>query len=438
MDRQRRRRSNPLTIMILAVLVAGAVYVNSVVVPQTQPLFIPTPTATIAPEVYVTQAEGLANEGMLIQSIQAYQQALQSDPKNGSIYLAMAKLQLYTNDYTGAIDSTGLALVINPNNSAALALRGYAEALNGDSLGGEADIVAAKDMDPNNPVPYAYQAEVLALRSASDTGNLEALTQAREVIKEALRLGPDLLETHRAYGVVLEMTSNYNEAVDEFQKAIAINPYIADLHIYLGRNYRVMDPPDYSSAIREFTQATTLNPTDPDAYNYLARTYTTQGDYAHAIQYGLEAIKYGPTDPYLYGNLGSVYYRQKDYPRAVQMLGYVVHGGVAEGGETVEGLPLDYWPISEYYYFYGLAQARLGQCTEALEIAQAVSLNVSIEDVAVANAQEIVSICQQVASGQIATVNATPEGDTAAGDATTEETPTPEALAETATETPAQ
>ncbi len=49
MDRQRRRRSNPLTIMILAVLVAGAVYVNSVVVPQTQPLLF-YPYGDIAPE----------------------------------------------------------------------------------------------------------------------------------------------------------------------------------------------------------------------------------------------------------------------------------------------------------------------------------------------------------------------------------------------------
>lgn len=430
MDRKRRRKSNPLTIMILAVLAAGAIYVNSVVVPQTEPLFIPTPTATTAPEVYITQAESLANEGKLIQSIQAYQQALQSDPKNGAIYLAMAKLQVYTNDYAGAIDNTGLALVINPNNSAALALRGYAEALNGDSLNGEADIVAAKDMDPNNPIPYAYHAEVLALRSSSATNDLEALNQAREVVKEAVRLGPDLLETHRAYGVVLEMTSNYDEAVEEFKKAIEINPYIADLHIYLGRNYRVMTTPDYSAAIREFTQATTLNPSDSDAYNYLARTYTTQGDYAHAIQYGLEAIKYGPTDPYLYGNLGAVYYRQKDYPRAVEMLRYVVHGGTASGGETVEGIPLDYWPVSEYYYFYGLGLARMGDCSEAIEIAQAVALNVSIEEVAVANAQEIINICQQVASGDIEVVDSTPETEGTDTGTVTQES------SETATETP--
>lgn len=406
MDRK-RRRSNPFTIMILAVLVAGAIYVNSVVVPQTQPLFIPTPTATIAPESYIAQAEAQANEGKLLQAIQTYENAIKSDPKNGSIYLAMAKLQVYTNQFTEAIDNTGLAMVINPNNSAALALRGYAEALNGDYLQGEADVAEALDLDPNSAVSYAYRAEILALRSATATGDAESLTQAREVIKDALRLGPDLLETHRAYGVVLEMTSNYSEAVDEFSKAIEINPYIADLHIYLGRNYRTIDPPDYSAAIREFTQATTLNPTDPSAYNYLARTYTTQGDYAHAIQYGLKAIEFGPTDPYLYGNLGSVYYRQKDYPRAVETLRYVVHGGTAASGETVEGIPLDYWPVSEYYYFYGLALARQQECGEALEISQAVMQNISIEEVAVANAQEIINICQQVASGEVPTPEVT-------------------------------
>ena len=82
----------------------------------------------------------------------------------------------------------------------------------------------------------------------------------------------------------------------------------------------------------------------------------------------------------------------------------------------VEGLPLSYWPVSEYYYIYGLALARQSQCGEALLIARAVMETVAIEEVSVANAQEIINICQQVAEGELpeSTMEATAEVPAAA------------------------
>ena len=41
------------------------------------------------------------------------------------------------------------------------------------------------------------------------------------------------METHRARGLLLEITGNYEQAVTEFQIAIAINPNIADLYLAL-------------------------------------------------------------------------------------------------------------------------------------------------------------------------------------------------------------
>ena len=43
---------------------------------------------------------------------------------------------------------------------------------------------------------------------------------------------------HRARGLVLEVTGNYEEAIAEFEAAVAMNENLADLHMALGRNYK--------------------------------------------------------------------------------------------------------------------------------------------------------------------------------------------------------
>ncbi len=405
---RRRRRSSPITILILALLVGGAVYVNQMVVPRTQPLFISTMTPTRSPESFVNEAEKLQADGKLSQAIEVYKSASLVSPDNPAIFLSIAKLEIMLNEYPLAVENAGNALVVNPNNAQALALRGYALGLQGDYLEAESSLNQAINIDPNNPVPYAYLAEILALKSNAPGGDLETLNRAVDYSRKAESFGPNLLETHRARGVILELTSNYDEAVQEFTAAIALNPNIADLHIYLGRNYRTLG--DYPNAIREFNNAIPLNPTDPLPYQYLSRTYATQGEYANAIQYAELALERKPTDPTLYGNLGVMYYRNHDYPKAISYLQLAVRGGTAETGETVKGLPLDYWPVSEYYYMFGLALAREENCTEALPIAQLVMDGVSTEETSVSNAQEIINICEQVASGEAPTIepSATP------------------------------
>jgi len=405
---RRRRPSHPFTIIMLVLLIGAGIYVNQVVVPQTPPLFIPTPTPTRAPESYLTEAEQLVREGKFEQAIQVYQSAVIVSPDNPTIYLAIARLQIYSNNFQEAIDHAGNALLINPNNVLGHALRGYALGLQGNYLEAESSLEQAIELDPNNPVVFAFMAEILALKSTTPAGDLESLNRAIEFSRKAQTLGPNLLESHRARGLVLELTGNNVEAINEYEKAIALNPNIPELHIRLGVNYRAEG--DYPKAIRAFNNAIPLNPADPRAYTFLSRTYATQGEFAQAIQFGEGAIERNPTDPYLYGNLGMMHYRRNDFPKAIEAFKMAIEGGIASNGQIVEGLPLDYWPVSEYYYMYGLSLARMGQCGEALLIAQAVIENVSAETISVANAQEIINICQRIAESGLPTpeVTATP------------------------------
>lgn len=402
---RRRRRSNPLTIIILALLVGVGIYVNRVILPTVPPLFVPTPTPTTSPETFIAQADQMVADGKYAQAIEAYRNALLLNPNNPGLFVNIARLQIYTSRFKEALENAGNALVANPGNAQAMAMRGYALGRTGDYLTAESVLQQAITLDPNNPLPYAYMAEILALRSQTTAGDLEMLNRAIDYSRKAIDFGPNLLEAHRARGIVLEYTTNYEDAVREFEAAIAINRYIADLHIYLGRNYRAIG--EDTKAISEYNDAISLNPTNSEPYAALSRTYAKLGEYPNAVSFGTQAVEYAPTDPYMYGNLGTVYYRMGDYPRAIESLTIAVRGGTAANGESVQGLALDYWPVSEYYTMLGLALAKQGNCTEALPIAQQVSLGVSIEEFSVSNAQEIVNICQQTASGEVTPISPT-------------------------------
>lgn len=53
-----------------------------------------------------------------------------------------------------------------------------------------------------------------------------------------------------------------------------------------------------------------------------------------------------------------------------------------------------YGRVAQFYYTYGLALAREGQCGEAIQISLAIQNGLRNDDVAVYNAEEMMKICE--------------------------------------------
>lgn len=393
-----RRRSNPLRVFILLVLIGIGIYVNQVVIADVPPLFLPTPTPTRAPESYVTDAQALENQGKLAPAIEAYKQAILADPVNTGNYISISRLMIYLGDYEGAIENASNALLINENNAMAYALRGWAQGLSGDYLNGIGSLKRAIELDPNNHVPYAYLAEIYGLQYSVSPTLVGVIDNAIANSQKARDLSPNSLETHRARGYIFELVGSYGEAIQEYAAAIQINKYIPSLHMSIGRVYNYPDVGEYERAVESFLEADLLNPSDPRPDIYLSRVYQSQGAYAQAIQYAEKAIVDDPEDPYLYGNLGVLYYRNFDYKNAIKYLRLVIQGGTSENGAAIEALPLDYGTISQYYQVYGLTLARSGECQEAMKISESLIKNVGNDEITVYNATEMVNICTGVSS----------------------------------------
>jgi tetratricopeptide (TPR) repeat protein len=391
-----RKRSKPnwFRVTLLCLLVLGGAYLDRFIIAPRPSPFIPTATATRAPESYVTEAEELFKQGKLVQSIEIYKQAIAVRPDDPALHVSLARVQVFAGQYEQAQTSAEDALLLNPNNSMAHAVRAWALDFQGNYLEAEAAIKRALELDPNNAMAHAYYVEILVDSYVSGTGSFEGVEKAIEESKVALALAPDALETRRARGYILEATANYEEAIREFQAAIAINGNIADLHLSLGRNYRALGI--YDQAVEEFTRANALNPEDPTPDLLISRTYATVGEYAKAMQYAESAVTDNPADANLRGNLGVMYYRNLYWPEAVTELGLVANGGFTEAGQQIE--PINLIPdtrIAEYYFTYGLALARMNRCGEALQVAQMIQARVPADELAVENAAEIINRCQQ-------------------------------------------
>ena len=102
---RRRRRPNYFLIVVLLVLIGAMLYINQFVIPEMPSPFVPTPTATRDPESFIAEAEALFNEGKLFQSIEKYQEAVRARSNDASLYVAMARVQVFAGQYEDALSA---------------------------------------------------------------------------------------------------------------------------------------------------------------------------------------------------------------------------------------------------------------------------------------------------------------------------------------------
>jgi len=386
---RRRRRPNYFGWTVFGLVVLFGYYFNQVYLPSQPNPFEATPTPTRSPESFVSEAEALYAEGKLTQAIDAYQSAINASPQDPTLYIAIARVQVFAGLPEKAQSNAENALLLNPNNSMAHAVRAWAMDAQGNSPGALSSIEEALQLDPNSGIAHAYNVEILV-----NSGSFDNTAKAIEESKIALALAPDSLEAHRARGILLEATDNYEEAIAEYKAALKINDNISDLYLRLGLNYRFAGVSDL--AIDSFTRADVLNPPDPLPDLYISRTYAGIGEYEKALQYAETAVKNNPVDARLHGNYGVMFYRNFFWFEAVEQLRLSVKGGRTKEGEVVTAIPLSNdVRIAEYYYTYGLALARTNQCGEALQIAQEIQTKLPADENATFAASEVVRICQE-------------------------------------------
>jgi len=360
--------------------------------------FAAPPTPTRSADSWAEQGKAFFDSGNMDKAILAYQQAVVVDPKNAQLWTELSRIQTYSSALLlstaekqqrmiEALDSINKALGVDPEYAQGFAIKtlvlDWTASNSPDDTTQQKNLTdaytasaAALIRDPQNALALAFRAEVLADQSNWST--------ALDVGAQAVKIGPSIMDVHRAYAYVLESNADYNGAVDEYKQAIAINPNLPFLHMSLGVNYRKLGEistiPQTSqdmidAAIKEFSIAANLNDKDPGPYLSIAQTEANQGNFFAAELNAEQALNLDKTNPIVYGRLGVIYYHAKNYETAIKVLKCAVRGCLAADNEEqsvdVVATPLTAGTL-DIYYTYGSVMAfygnESGNCTEARAI----------------------------------------------------------------------
>lgn len=139
--------------------------------------------------------------------------------------------------------------------------------------------------------------------------------QAMLALERAVEINPTLAESHVNLGNIYLMKDRINDAINEYEEALEIDPRNAKVHNNLGNAYTKQDR--LSNAIYQYTRSIELEPNFTEAYKNLANVYCGQERFGLAATQLKQAMTQEPEEPNLYKQLGDVYSRMEDYEKGI-------------------------------------------------------------------------------------------------------------------------
>jgi len=192
---------------------------------------------------------------------------------------------------------------------------------------------------------YGQSVAVQILTKGVDYAAQGKFEEAKEEFEKALKAGPflaaardslnaieDLTEgkierksvIHLFKGAAYVLKEQWDEGIAQYNKALKINPRFAIA--YRARGFAHCGKGQYDRAISDFTKAIEINPKYSDAYFYRGFAYCEKGQHDRAISDLTKAIEINPkySDAYFYrgfacGGNGQYDRAISDYSKAIQL-----------------------------------------------------------------------------------------------------------------------
>ena len=121
--------------------------------------------------------------------------------------------------------------------------------------------------------------------------------------------------THLNRGKDLFVESRFDEAIAEFERAIAIDSSLAEVYLFRGTSY--IHKNEYDRAIADLDRAIQLNPNDAMAYSNRGFSQHQMGNHDQAIADFTEAIQINQNFAVAYSNRGFSQHQMGNHDQAV-------------------------------------------------------------------------------------------------------------------------
>ena len=381
-------------VMLLLILVGGFVITNAEQVRET---FTPDPTPepTRSAPTHAARAALYERDGEFELAIESYEAAVSLDGSKVEYYIPLIRLLVAANQPDEALVWAAQAAEMDETSDLVFASWAAAHLANGDRLSDTGQSVdadtswaeaarqarTATQLNPNNAEAYAIMAASLVRLGP------EQFEAANEAMQMALALEPNSFLVRRHNATVLEYQGYYDQAIEQYEFALDIQPDSADVLISLARNYWATS--NIPTAILTFEDAIQVAPDNADAYDGLGYMYFLIGEYPRAEENFIKAVELDPEMVRAHAHLGAARYRQFNYDGengAIPQLEIAVRGYQEVSPET-----------AIYFNMLGLAYYYTrGECSQAESLFQQV-LAVSPED---ANAQYGMELCHEAELNQ--------------------------------------
>jgi len=250
------------------------------------------------------------------------------------------------------------AMRANPNDPRGYAIKARALDLSGDPANaipvGQAGIQVDSGFAP------LYSALSSAYR------DIDRYDVALGNAERAIELDPLDPSARRIYALALIWVGRREEALDQLEQAVGLNPNSVPPYFELASMYRALAVTDtargqefYELAIATYEQVISMQPNNAKAYLRLCETYTQVGEHRRAQGYCEDAIGLRAEYSEAWRALGQTQYPQRNYEGSIESFEICVQLQAAR--------PIVDQEI-ECYYLRGLAHYYLGDCPEAWDI----------------------------------------------------------------------
>ncbi len=155
----------------------------------------------------------------------------------------------------------------------------------------------AVEIDPKNPEAWRAEGRVeIALNSSKD---------ALECFDKSLALQPGSAESQQLRGQTLAAMSRLSLAIDAYQKALQLDPSRTPVLLEIGQLQ--VRQKAYSEAVKSYQKALDAKPPLAEAYYLIARALDEEGKAKDAAKYYELATKADSNNPLPYKYLGYYY-----------------------------------------------------------------------------------------------------------------------------------
>jgi arylsulfatase A-like enzyme/Flp pilus assembly protein TadD len=172
-------------------------------------------------------------------------------------------------------------------------------------------------------IPDSYELFFNYITAAVDAGQFEeAISTVKSKDFPQIEQDPELWNK---IGICYSSLGKYEQAIETFERAVALDSRLPVLFNNLGLTYlslsmKTRDPKSFLKSLESFKKAIEIDPSYPQPYNGLGMAYRQQGNLDGAIYCWEKALELkADFGPVVY-NLGLAYMDKKDFVKALRLL----------------------------------------------------------------------------------------------------------------------